>query len=212
MTRLQPKISSLTRAAEHHIPSLCNSIGSLSPIQLWLHPQEDTSSSQCLPSCPNMRPTTSISPSLAHRTSLPSQSTTSPPSDAGLQLLLQSCSNDLSLDLPPSLKATLKEALSQQPWESSDSDSADRSWQALSSTEPPSSCDLSFDPLTYMPGDTSASSERTITEEGEDERVGADTPDEHLSSLKGMLRFVNQTLANQDDPSVLAELPGVVAE
>ncbi|XP_051944107.1 coiled-coil domain-containing protein 18 isoform X1 [Hippocampus zosterae] len=121
-------------------------------------------------------------------------------------------SNDLSLDLPPSLKATLKEALSQQPWESSDSGSVDRSWQALSSTEPPSSCDLSFDPFAYMQGDTSASSEWTITEEGDDERVGADTPDEHMSSLKGMLRFVNQTLANQEDPSVLSELPGVVAE
>ncbi|XP_019733265.1 coiled-coil domain-containing protein 18 [Hippocampus comes] len=212
MTRLQPKISSLKRAAEHHIPSFCNSIGSLSSIQPWIHPQEDTSSSHHPPSCPSMHPTTSISPSLAHRTSLPSQSTTSPPSDAGLELLLQSCSNDLSLDLPPSLKATLKEALSQQPWESSDSDSVDRSWQALSSTEPPSSCDLSFDPLTYMPEDTSASSEQTITEEGEDERGGVDTPDEHMSSLKGMLRFVNQTLANQEDPSVLAELPGVVAE
>ncbi|XP_061150911.1 coiled-coil domain-containing protein 18 [Syngnathus typhle] len=195
VTRL---ISSLERATERHHPAACDPNGSLPSV----HPQEDSSSSPCPPSSPTRYPTTTISPSLAPRTSPPSATGTSPPSDAGLQMLLQSCSNDLSLELPPSLKATLREALSQQPWESSNSDSVDHSWQGLSSTEPPSSCELSFDPLTYVTGDTSSSSEPTITEEGDNERVGASSPNEHMNSLKGMLRFVNQTLANQDDPSL----------
>ncbi|XP_077393979.1 coiled-coil domain-containing protein 18 [Festucalex cinctus] len=198
VTRLQAKISSLERAAKCHNPAAYNPIGSLSSVRPLTPRHEDSSNSHCLPSSPKMHPTTAISPSITHKTS---QTKTSAPSNAGVELLLQSCSNDLSLDLPPSLKATLREALSRQPWQSY-SNSVDHSWQGLSSAEPASSCELSFDPLTYMVGDSSSSNDRTIVEEGEDEQVGSDTPAEHVSSLKGMLQFVNQTLANQEDSSL----------
>ncbi|XP_061550593.1 coiled-coil domain-containing protein 18 isoform X1 [Phycodurus eques] len=202
VTRLQAKISRLERAAERQNPAVYNTLSSLSSAHPLLHPQEDSSSPHCPSSSPKMRPANSISPPHTPWTSLPCQTKTSPPSDAGLQLLLQSCSNDLSLELPPSLKRTLREALSQQPWESSCSDTIDPSWQGLSSTEPSSSCEISFDPLTYMGGETISSTERTMMEEEDDERVGPDTPGNHTSSLAGMLRFVNQTLANQKDPSL----------
>ncbi|XP_061654684.1 coiled-coil domain-containing protein 18 isoform X2 [Phyllopteryx taeniolatus] len=202
VTRLQAKISSLERAAERQNPAVYNTLSSLSSAHPLLHPQEDSSSSHCPSSSPKMRPVNSISPPHTPWTSLPCQTKTSPPSDAGLQLLLQSCSNDLSLELPPSLKRTLREALNQQPWESSCSDTIDPSWQGLSSTEPSSSCEISFDPLTYMVGETISSTEGTMMEEEDGERVGPDTPGNHTSSLAGMLRFVNQTLANQKDPSL----------
>ncbi|XP_077581432.1 coiled-coil domain-containing protein 18 [Stigmatopora nigra] len=127
-------------------------------------------------------------PETAILTSLPSSV-----SDAGLERLLQSCRDDLSLDLPPSLKATMREALNQQPWDSSRSDAIDHSWRGLGSTEPTSSCEVSFDPLTYSATDDS-NVERAVASGGDDQR---------LNSLKGMLELVTRTLANQEKLSSL---------
>ncbi|XP_054625230.1 coiled-coil domain-containing protein 18 isoform X1 [Dunckerocampus dactyliophorus] len=191
VTRLQARISSLERAADRQNPAVCDPAGSLPSLCKFTHssPAQDSSA-------PHSPPATVHSPSHAHRTPSNTQNTTSPPDDGGLQLLLQSCSNDLSLELPPSLKATLREALSQQPWRESCADTTDHSWQGLGSTEPASSCELSFDPLTYLVEDTST--EHTMIQEGDNDV----TPDEHMSSLTGMLMFVKQTLANQEDPSL----------
>nr|XP_057923330.1 coiled-coil domain-containing protein 18-like isoform X1 [Doryrhamphus excisus] len=178
---LQAGVSSQERAAECQNPAVYDGTSPLPSLCKFVH------------SPPAQHSSTVHSPSRAHRTPPKSKNTSSPPDDAGLQLLLQSCSNDTSLDLPPSLKATLREA---QSWGGSYSDTIDHSWHGLSSTEPASSCERSFDPLTYMVADTST--ELTMIQEG-----GHDvTPGADASSLTGMLRFVKQTLANQEDPSL----------
>lgn len=137
---------------------------------------------------------------------------------------LQSSSIDSSLDLPLSLKATLREALRQQPWESSSPSvssfpgTVDHSWQGLSGMEVTASSDLSFNPLTYMVDrqeDRNLSRDATLMQEGDDEQgsetrgdsvctlVGQEEEEQvDMSSLTGMLRFVNQTLAMQDDLSL----------
>lgn len=81
-------------------------------------------------------------------------------------------STDVSLELSESLKASVKAAL-EQP-------SSPRSgWQGLSHTELSSSSDMTFNPLTYM--------------------LDGEEPEEpDMDSLSGMLRFVNQTLALQE--------------
>ncbi|XP_028974833.2 coiled-coil domain-containing protein 18 isoform X1 [Esox lucius] len=114
---------------------------------------------------------------------------------------------DSSLDLPQSLKATLREALGQHlPWGSSLSSSPtphhpDLSWQGLSRLEATSTSDLSFNPLTYMVEDKEGGEERDHP--ARESLLGWPTQEEvDTSSLTGMLRFVNQTLALQDDPSL----------
>ncbi len=61
--------------------------------------------------------------------------------------------------------------------------SPDQTWQGLSTHEATSTTDMSFNPLTYM-----------LDQEQPEE------PD--LDSLSGMLRFVNQTLALQEQQSL----------
>lgn len=76
--------------------------------------------------------------------------------------------------------------------------------------------DLSFNPLTYMTDkhdDRNLNMEATSMQEGDDERASesrresvctlvGQEEEEDMSSLTGMLRFVNQTLAMQEDPSL----------
>ncbi|XP_026802124.3 coiled-coil domain-containing protein 18 isoform X2 [Pangasianodon hypophthalmus] len=84
-------------------------------------------------------------------------------------------SSDMSLELSESLKASVKAAL--KPPSSPCS-----GWQGLSHTELSSSSDMTFNPLTYM--------------------LDAEEPEEpEMDSLSGMLRFVNQTLALQEQHS-----------
>lgn len=80
------------------------------------------------------------------------------------------------------------------------------------------SSDLSFNPLTYMVDrqeDRNLSRDATLMQEGDDEQgsetrrdsvctlVGQEEEEQvDMSSLTGMLRFVNQTLAMQDDLSL----------
>lgn len=77
--------------------------------------------------------------------------------------------------------------------------------------------DLSFNPLTYMVDrrdDVNLNTDATSVQERDDEQtsesrresvctlVGQEEEEEDMSSLTGMLRFVNQTLAMQEDPSL----------
>lgn len=76
--------------------------------------------------------------------------------------------------------------------------------------------DLSFNPLTYMVDkqeDRNLSMEATSMQEGDDEQASESRRESvctlvgqeeevDMSSLTGMLRFVNQTLAMQADPSL----------
>lgn len=139
---------------------------------------------------------------------------------------LQSSSIDSSLDLPLSLKATLKEAMSKEPWESSSPsislfpDTVDHSWQGLSAIDATAATDLSFNPLTYMVDKEEGrnrNTEVTSMQEVDDEQaselrresVGQEEEEEkevNMSSLTGMLRFVNQTLAKQEDPSLWSSM------
>ncbi|XP_046731837.1 coiled-coil domain-containing protein 18 isoform X2 [Silurus meridionalis] len=83
-------------------------------------------------------------------------------------------SSDTSLELSESLKASVKAALKPQS-------SPPSSWQGLH-PELSSSSDMTFNPLTYM--------------------LDAEEPEEpDMDSLSGMLRFVNQTLALQEQHS-----------
>lgn len=213
VTRLQARISSLERAAErqHHLYTVTHSSESSSP-----------------PSSPHKTPATLPSPEHAH---LPRPRLTPPPHTylppaSAPRLSIQSCdwlsnSVDSSLDLPLSLKETLKEALSKHPWESPPSGSSfpntvDHSWQGLSAVETTVTSDLSFNPLTYRVEtqehgrDTEAPSmqlgddEEQISEsrrESVDTLVGGEVEGD-MSSLTGMLRFVNKTLAMQEDASL----------
>ena len=155
-----------------------------------------------------------------------------PPSERSTLAWLRSTSADSSLDLPPELRAALRDALSRRPRESSarhstsphpdpDPHPVDQSWQGLSSLEPDttgttttptSASDLSFNPLTYMLDQAGGEDEEEEEEDGG--RGGGAKPsgewDEGpagrsggpLGSLSGMLRFVNQTLAMQEDTSL----------
>lgn len=124
---------------------------------------------------------------------------------------LQSSSVDSSLDLPQSLKATLREALNQQPWDSSDSDTVSHSWKDLSAVDTSGT----FDPLTYMlDAREDANRSMHLAPEGDDGRTGesrrecvstvlvGDDDEEDMDSLTGMLRFIHQALAKQDDSSL----------
>ncbi|KAM9440276.1 coiled-coil domain-containing protein 18 isoform 1-T1 [Clarias gariepinus] len=84
-------------------------------------------------------------------------------------------SSDASLELSESLKASVTAAL--KPPSSSCS-----GWQGLNHGELSSSSDMTFNPLTYM--------------------LDAEEPEEsEMDSLSGMLKFVNQTLALQEQHS-----------
>ncbi|KAA0719027.1 Coiled-coil domain-containing protein 18 [Triplophysa tibetana] len=111
------------------------------------------------------------------------QSSLSPPkknSSAHSSLsFLHKAFSDTSLELSESLKADVQAALLPPP-------SPDQTWQGLSTHETTSATDKSFNPLTYM-------LDREETEEQEET---------DLESLSGMLRFVNQTLALQEQPSL----------
>lgn len=219
MTRLQARISSLERAAGRHHHML--SLPALPPPHL----------------SPSLDPSPSARSAPASPTA-PLQTAVLPPGPPHLPLLLsshpqpphppsQTCSwslADSSLDLPESVKATLREALSKQPWESSSASatssssscSMEQSWQGLSALEASAASDLSFNPLTYMAGghlgaeslstlggvqeqasESRRESVSTLVAPGEGEEEAED-----MSTLTGMLRFVNQTLAKQEDPSL----------
>lgn len=125
---------------------------------------------------------------------------------------------DSSLDLPPSLKATLREALCKQTWESCSSpslsslqDIVDPSRPGLSAVDASVTSDCSFNPLTYKVGtadDTMLDLEASANQEGASESrgecvctlAGEEEEQTDMNTLTGMLRFVNQTLAMQEDP------------
>lgn len=202
MTRVQGKPFSLGGAAEHqslfnqtpvepkHLPP------TLGPPDHAVHPRSLTHSTQPAPPCPQPGPALQLSES--------------PPACAWLQ----SSSTNSSLDLPSSLKATLREVFKNRPWKSSSPSASsfpetmDLSWQGLSATETTAVSDLSFNPLTYMvdkQDNTQSSMEAVLVQETERrEPVSAATGQEEdvdVTSLTGMLWFVNQTLAMQEDPS-----------
>lgn len=228
MTRLQARISSLERAADRQHHTL-----SLPALHRLTHSPERSSSPRSAPSSLDTLETTLLPPNPSQLPLLlsPTRTRTSP-SHAHLQPIQaahppnQTCSwsfADSSLELPSSVKATLREALSKQPWESSSpsiSTSVDQSWQGLSALEATAASDLSFNPLTYMVDEradrnlaTDAASDAggaheqtsesrresvcTLVGQAEEEEEEVD-----MSTLTGMLRFVNQTLAKQEDPSL----------
>lgn len=240
MTRLQARISSLERAADRQHHTL-----SLPALHQFSHSPERSSLAHSAPSSPKNPQTAVPSSNHPHSTCLLSpthtQTCSSPPAHTYLQPSSaphlsnqteshQTCdwsSIDSSLDLPLSLKATLREALSKQLWESSSSssipsfrDTVDHSWQGLSAVEATATSDHSFNPLTYMvdeQDDRNLNTEATSMQEGADEQtsesrrdsvctlVGQEEEEEEvvdMSTLTGMLRFVNQTLAMQEDPSL----------
>ncbi|XP_051989334.1 LOW QUALITY PROTEIN: coiled-coil domain-containing protein 18-like [Xyrauchen texanus] len=83
--------------------------------------------------------------------------------------------SDTSLELSDSLKASVQAALLPPP-------SPDQAWQGLTTSEVTSTTDMSFNPLTYM--------------------LDQEEPEESdLDTLSGMLRFVNHTLALQEQQS-----------
>ncbi|XP_031153874.1 coiled-coil domain-containing protein 18 isoform X2 [Sander lucioperca] len=231
VTRLHARISSLERAAERQ--HLYSHTLSLPALHTLTHPPESSSSAHSPSSSPQKLRATLPSSQHSHSTHLPSPTHTrtcsSPPAHTYLQPdslqtcdWLQSSSIDTSLDVPPSLKATLKEALSKHAWESSSPSvssfpSVDHSWQGLSAMEATATSDLSFNPLTYLADrqeDRSLNMDATSMQEGDEEQasgsrresvctlVGQEEEGADMSSLTGMLRFVNQTLAMQEDPSL----------
>uniref|UniRef100_A0A665UH12 Coiled-coil domain containing 18 n=1 Tax=Echeneis naucrates TaxID=173247 RepID=A0A665UH12_ECHNA len=226
VTRLQTRISSLERAADRQ--NLYNHTLSLPALHKFRHSPEHSSPAHSPPSSPKKLQTVQ-SPRHTHSTHLQSPNYTHSyiqPTSAAHQAdshhtrdWLQSSSINSSLDLPLSLKVTLREAFINQSWDSSSSASfpheVDHSWQGLSAMEATASCDLSFNPLTYMvdkQDDRNPKMEATLIQEGENEQLSelrresvctlVDGGEEaHMSSLTGMLRFVNQTLAMQEDTS-----------
>lgn len=217
MTRLQARISSLERAAErqHHILPLP---------PLFTHPQETTADLDptYLHNPPMALP---IPPHPTHHLS-PAPTLTVPPPLALTEPLLPNqtqawSSIDSSLDLPPSLKATLREVLCKQSWESPFSSSpslpslqdlADQSMRGLGAADATAASDCSFNPLTYKVDpaeDATLDLEAPAHQEGARESrrgsvctlVGEEGEEEtDKDTLTGMLRFVNQTLAMQEDP------------
>lgn len=219
MTRLQARISSLERL------NLYNHTPSLSALHKIPHSPGRTSSAHSPPSSPKKLQTPDCSSALTHSTCLrsPVHTQTHPtsaphlPESPHTHKWVQSSSTDSSLDLPLSLKAALREALSRQPWESSSPsvspvpDTVDHSWQGLSAVDATAASDLSFNPLTYMvdkQNDANPDSSMLENEwESESRRASVRTlvcedQETPVTSLTGMLRFVNQTLAMQEDPSL----------
>lgn len=91
----------------------------------------------------------------------------------------------------------------------------DRSWQGLGTVDASATSDCSFNPLTYkldVVDDTHLDLEASSQQEGASESrresvctlVGGEVEEDmtDMNSLTGMLRFVNQTLAMQEDPSL----------
>lgn len=100
-------------------------------------------------------------------------------------------------------------------WESSSpslSEASDHSWQGLNDMEATAGPDFSFNPLTYrvekkehVNPDMEAASMLDSDEEQRRDSVCTlvgQVEEGDMSSLTGMLRFVNQTLAMQEDPSL----------
>lgn len=221
MTRLQARISSLERAADRQ-----HLYGHTISLHQHTHPSErsppprppsTTHPPTAVPSSNHTQPARLVSPT--HKPASPSPPAhTHPPQPApGLYSWLQSCNLDSSSDLPLSLKAGLRQALIKLPPYSSSSGSSssleteEQSWQGLRPLETTATSDLSFDPLTYMVDRDGSSTQMEVEEDlgSEWRRLSMCTlvPEEEegeemMSSLTGMLRFVNQTLAMQDDPSV----------
>ncbi|XP_075877084.1 coiled-coil domain-containing protein 18 isoform X2 [Nelusetta ayraudi] len=210
VTRLQARISSLERAADRHHHTL--SLPALLPPRLP-HSPHLPPSARSTPSSPKgaLSPDP-IGPLLLLSPPHPPAATShlQPPHPPN-----QTCSwslADSSLDLPESVKATLREALSKQPWESSStslsaSSSVEQSWQGLSALEASAASDLSFNPLTYMTDGKLRAKEGVLEQANESRRESVSTlvgqeEVEDMSTLTGMLRFVNQTLAKQEDPSL----------
>lgn len=205
VTRLQARISSLERAADrqHHnlsLPTLVThssqtaaDLGPTSPRNPLFVPTSNQ------PSCP-VSPTFPFPPG---RTDPPLSNQTHAWS-----------SIDSSLDLPPSLKATLREVFSKQAWESSSPSSSSlqdaldqQGWQGLSAVDTTATSDGSFNPLTYkVDVDLEASPQpggaSELRRESSCTLVGEEEEELDMNSLTGMLRFVNQTLAMQEDPSL----------
>lgn len=210
MTRLQARISSLERAAKHHHHLL--SLPSLPPTQLS-HSTDLPPSAGSAPASPKTRLSadpTGLPLLLSPTHSSADTSHLQPP-----QPPKQMCSwtlADSSLDLPESVKATLREALSKQPWESSStslctSSSVEQSWQGLGASEASAASDLSFNPLTYMADGNLRAADGVQEQASESRRESVSTlvgqeEVEDMSTLTGLLKFVNQTLAKQDDPSL----------
>lgn len=223
VTRLQARISSLERAAGRQ--HLYNHTLSHPALHQFTHsPQQSPASSP-------RNPLTAVSSS-NHAHSSPPRTHLQPTSAPHLSDQteshrtcdwLQSSSMDSSLDLPLSLKAVLREAFSKQPCDSSSPsvssllETVDTSWQGLSGVEATATSDLSFNPLTYMADkqdDRNLNMEATSMQEVDEEQtsesrrgsvctlVGRQEDEVDTSSLTGMLRFVNQTLAMQEDPSL----------
>ncbi|XP_068458861.1 coiled-coil domain-containing protein 18 [Clinocottus analis] len=265
-TRLQARISCLERAADHK--RLYSHALSSPALHTLTSSSESSSSSHFPPASPQKLQATLPSSKPVHSTLLSlTQTCSSPPAHEFLQPVssprasdqtesnqtcdwLQKSSMDSSLDLPLSLKATLREAMGIRPWESSSPPSplpsssssssssspspspaipsftTDHSWQGLSNTEATPMSDLSFNPLTYMVDKRDAvnldtedaylqqrDEEQTsesrwesvctlVGQEEEEEEKKEDDDDDDMNSLTGMLRFVNQTLAMQEDPSL----------
>lgn len=210
MTRLQARISSLERAADRHHHTL--SLPALLPPRLP-HSPHLPPSARSTPSSPKdpLSPDP-IGPPLLLSPPHPPAATShlQPPHPPN-----QTCSwslADSSLDLPESVKATLREALSKQPWDSSStslsaSSSVEQSWQGLSALEASAASNLSFNPLTYMTDGNLRAKEGVLEQASESRRESVSTlvgqeEVEGMGTLTGMLRFVNQTLAKQEDPSL----------
>ncbi|XP_051983885.1 coiled-coil domain-containing protein 18-like isoform X1 [Xyrauchen texanus] len=123
------------------------------------------------------KPSTPISPPLKdtilHGSLSPSHKT---PSARSSLSSWHNTFSDTSLEFSDNLKACVQAALLPPP-------SPDQTWQGLSTHEATSTTDMSFNPLTYM-----------LDREGPEEQ--------DLDTLSGMLRFVNQTLALQEQQSL----------
>ncbi|XP_053185559.1 coiled-coil domain-containing protein 18 [Scomber japonicus] len=230
VTRLQARISSLERAADRQNLTPYDHTLSLPALNKLTHSPDHSCLVQSHPSSTKRLQT--IVHSTSHSHSTLRQTCSSPPAHTDPHLSdqteshqtcnwLQSSSINSSLDLPLSLKATLREALRHQPWETSSPsltsslpDTAGCSWQGLSSTDVTATSDLSFNPLTYMVDrqeDRNFDRDATLMQERDDEQmcessresvctlVGQEEEQVDMSSLTGMLRFVNQTLAMQED-------------
>ncbi|XP_060899410.1 coiled-coil domain-containing protein 18 [Labrus mixtus] len=218
VTRLQARLSSLERAADRQnlfnhslcLPAMYSSQGSSSPHS----PQSSPRMSQTTAMTSNNPLSAPLFSPTPQRTCLSPLPHTQPFSAPFLSNQtcdwLQRSSIDSSLDFPLSLKATLRE-LSKQPLESTSpsassfsTDTVDHSWQGLSAAEATATPDLSFNPLTYM---LDRHDDRGLQEEDEEptsesrrESVTTLVPEEeNKSHLTGMMKFVNETLAMQED-------------
>ncbi|KAM9719760.1 coiled-coil domain-containing protein 18 isoform 1-T1 [Menidia menidia] len=238
VTRLQARISSWERAVDRR--DLLTQTPPLPALPGFPDLPQPSRSTHLPPSSAKSLSIPLRSPSDAHSVDLRSPTNTRPcssppahpeptsaPHPDARQLTrdwLQGSDTDSSLDLPPSLKATLREALTTHPWESSSgsvstfTDAADHSWQGLCAAEATAASDLSFNPLTYMTDrQEDPNAEASLERDGKDEPhresrresestlVGQEEEEDeemNMTSLTGMLKFVNQTLAMQQDPSV----------